>query len=156
MATVHNPPPTSAFRDERPELPISEFALRVVVELPNWRLCVVGTATLIAGHLAVTARHVLEYALRTFGPAVKRGDTVEIDSFELKLYQVLPGPLYRLWRVETMWVCDTDIVLLHLNLDRTSLPDAQFAGSSRACAVHHLLCLGSTSSALDTAPGKSL
>ncbi len=61
--TVHNLPDTPAFIDARPDDPISEFALRVVVERPNWNLVVVGTATLITGHLAVTARHVLEYAL---------------------------------------------------------------------------------------------
>ena len=33
-STVHNLPPMTAFRDERPDSPISEFALRVVVELP--------------------------------------------------------------------------------------------------------------------------
>jgi trypsin-like peptidase len=127
MATVHNLPHTPAFRDEPPDSPISELALRVVVELPDWRLHVVGTATLLAGHLAVTARHVLEHALQTFGPAVKKDDGVEIGAFELKLYQVLPGPVYRLWRVATAWPCDTDVVLLHLALDRTSLPGEKIA-----------------------------
>jgi hypothetical protein len=121
--TVHNLPPMTAFRDERPDSPISEFALRVVVELPNWQLAVVGTATLICGHLAVTARHVLEYAMQTFGTGRKKDDGIEIDGYEIKLYEVLPGPVYRLWRVATAWVCDTDIVLLHLGLDRATLPD---------------------------------
>ena len=58
-----------------------------------------GTATLIAGHLAITAKHVLEAALR-FG--VTHGPSREVEGFELKLYQVrLPesGPVYRIWRV---------------------------------------------------------
>jgi hypothetical protein len=120
-------PPTPAFRDERPDSPISELALRVIVELPNWQLFVVGTATLIAGHLAITARHVLEYVLRTYGAGVKDDAKREIDGYELKLYQVLPGPVYRLWRVATAWPCSTDIALLHLALDGTSLPQEKIA-----------------------------
>jgi hypothetical protein len=127
MAGVHNLPSTPVFRDVPPNSPISEFALRVIVERPNWELVVVGTATLICGHLAVTARHVLEYALRTFG-GVQTGDKeIEISGYELKLYQVLPGQVYRIWRVVTAWPCDTDIVLLHLGLDRATAPDEQIA-----------------------------
>jgi hypothetical protein len=111
------------FRDQRPDSPISEIALRVVVERDNWRLNAIGTATLITGHLAMTARHVLEYAMRAFGAKQKGAVEIEIDAFELKLYQVLPGPVYRIWRVVAAWPCDTDIVILHLALDRTSEPE---------------------------------
>jgi len=98
-----------------------------VIERPNWQLVVVGTATLLMGHLAVTARHVLEYALRTFGAGRMKDKSVEIDGYEIKLYQVLPGPIYRIWSVATAWVCDTDIVLLHLAMDRSSTPDEKVA-----------------------------
>jgi hypothetical protein len=64
---VHNLPATPAFRDERVDSPISEFALRVVVEFEGWKLYVVGTATLICGHLAITARHVLEDVVQKYG-----------------------------------------------------------------------------------------
>jgi Trypsin-like peptidase domain len=121
--SVHNLPDTHAFIDARADDPISEFALRVVVERPNWNLVVVGTATLIAAHLAVTARHVLEYALQTFGFKAQSATEAEIDSFEIKLYQVLPGPIYRLWRVHTAWPTSTDIAILHLGLDRATVPD---------------------------------
>jgi hypothetical protein len=67
MPMIHNLPATPAFRDERADSPISELAMRVVVERNGWQLDVVGTATLIAGHLAVTARHVLDYAIQTYG-----------------------------------------------------------------------------------------
>jgi hypothetical protein len=123
MPTVHNLPPTPAFRDERPDSPISEFALRVVVELPNWQLFVVGTATIISGYLAVTARHVLDHVVRTYGATLKDDKNVEISGYELKLYQVLPGPAYRIWRVVAAWTCETDIVLLHLGLDRSTVAD---------------------------------
>src|SRR5436309_2866184 len=95
MPTIHNLPPSPAFRDERPDSPISEIALRVVVERSGWRLEIIGTATMISGHLAITAKHVFDHAVRIHG--MKRIDDkqLEIDAFELKLYQVLPGPDYR-------------------------------------------------------------
>jgi Trypsin-like peptidase domain len=62
-----------------------------------------GTAVLIAGHLAITAGHVLDQVLKQFGVAC-----------ELVLFQVLPGPAYRLWNVSQAWLCSTDIALLHM------------------------------------------
>jgi hypothetical protein len=121
MSTVHNLPATPAFRDERPDSPISEIALRVIVERNDWQFEVVGTATLISGHLAITANHVLEHALRKYGAVQKDNKLIEIDAFELKLWQVLPGPIYRTWKVFAAWPCATDVVILHLGLDRTSL-----------------------------------
>ena len=134
MAGVHNLPPTPVFRDEPLNSPIFEFALRVIVERANWQFDVVGTATLIAGHLAVTARHVLEYALRTFGGTQVGENKIEISTFELKLYQVLPGPVYRIWRVVNAWPCDTDIVLLHLGLDRATSRTNRSPGNNHAYA----------------------
>lgn len=132
---VHNLPETPAFRDERADSPISEIALRVVVECPEWKLSVVGTATMICGHLAITARHVLDYVIRTYGAKVK-GREVEIEGYELKLYQVMPGPVYRIWRICSAWTCATDIALLHLSLDRTSLPDKKIIGRQPVLRVH--------------------
>jgi Trypsin-like peptidase domain len=123
---VHNLPDTPAFIDARPDDPISEFALRVVIERPNWNLVVVGTATMVTGHLAVTARHVLEYAMQTFGFKAHSPTEATVDGFEIKLYQILPrGPIYRIWSVVTAWPTSTDIVFLHLGLDRSTAPDEQ-------------------------------
>jgi hypothetical protein len=118
---VHDIGSMPDFRDNRPDDPISEIAMRVVIERSDWQLEVIGTATLIAGHLAITARHVLEHAIRTYGANHASGG-IEVNAFELKLYQVLPGPIYRIWRVVSAWPCDTDIAILHLGLDRSSLP----------------------------------
>ncbi len=93
-----------AFIDTDPRSSISEVALRVVVELPEWKFFVVGTAVLITGHLALTAGHVVDFVLQKFG-----------TSCELTLYQVLPGPAYRVWNVSRGWRCPTsDIALLQL------------------------------------------
>jgi hypothetical protein len=126
MSSIHNLPPTPAFLDERSDSPISEIALRVVVERPEWQLSVVGTATLICGHLAITARHVLDDAVQKYGANSSNNGSV-IEDFELKLYQVLPGPEYRIWSVVTAWPCQTDIALLHLRLDQTTSPGESVA-----------------------------
>jgi hypothetical protein len=84
-----------AFRDEKGDSPISEFALRVVVEFEGLKFYVVGTATLICGHLAITARHVLDHVIRTYGAKktdTKTGiDEFEIGDYELNLIQVFRG-----------------------------------------------------------------
>jgi hypothetical protein len=64
----------------------------VVVELPGWEMHVIGTATLICGHLAVTAKHVLDAIIREFG-AKQSSKGTEIDGYSVRLYQVLPGPI---------------------------------------------------------------
>jgi hypothetical protein len=73
---------TPAFRDSRPTNPIQEIALRVV---PDWEMYVLGTATLIGGHLAITAKHVLEQAIRKFG-ARRVSNGVEASEYSLRLY----------------------------------------------------------------------
>ena len=120
----HNLPPTPAFLDALPTDPMQEIALRVVVELPGWNFHVIGTATLIAGHLAVTAKHVLEAVIRNFGAKqVTKG--IEVDDYSLRLYQVLPGPVYRIWNVYQAWTCPSDIAILHLGLEGSSEPGAR-------------------------------
>jgi hypothetical protein len=118
---LHNIAVAPDFRDERTDSPIAEICMRVLIERADWQFEVIGTATLIGSNLAITARHVLEHALQKYG-ATQNGMTLEIDSFEIKLFQIIPGPQYRFWRVHQAWPCDTDIVILQLTLDRTSTP----------------------------------
>lgn len=121
---IHNLPQTPAFKDERPDSPISEIALRVVLEFDGWDLYVLGTATLIAGYLAITARHVVESVFREFGRNQDADKHFEIDACAIRLYQVFPGPEYRVWDVRSAWVCPTtDIAILHLAKWRTTRPE---------------------------------
>jgi hypothetical protein len=121
----HNLPPTPAFRDALPTDPIQEIALRVVVELPGWETYVIGTATFICGYLAVTAKHVFEAIISRFG-ANQSSKNVGIDGYSVRLYQVLPGPVYRVWNVFSAWTCPTtDIALLHLGLDGSSAQEEE-------------------------------
>jgi hypothetical protein len=107
-----------------PNDPIQEVALRVVVELPDWKFYTIGTASLIGGHLAITARHVIEGITRRFGATQSPGK-LEVDGYSIHLYQVLPpGAVYRIWRVFTAWMCESDIAILHVGLDGTSAPDS--------------------------------
>ena len=116
----HNLPPIPAFRDALPSDPIQEIALRVVVELPGWQFFAMGTAVLIAKHLAITAHHVLEAAIRKFG-AKHSENMIDVDGYSIRLYQVLPGrPIYRVWDVSEAWACPSDIAILHLSLDSSS------------------------------------
>jgi len=115
----HNIPSVPFFRDSTSTDQIQEFALRVVVELPGWEFHVIGTATLIGAYLAVTAKHVLDYAAVKFGAKrTQRG--IEVDGYSLRLIQVLPGPIYRIWNVFSAWITSSDIAILHLGLDRAS------------------------------------
>jgi Trypsin-like peptidase domain len=121
----HNLPTVPIFRDTPAGSQIEELALRVVVELPNWELHVIGTATVIGGHLALTARHVLSDAMKWLTTKINEKREVEAGGGCLQLLQVLPGPIYRFWRVVSAWVTSSDIAILHLNLDRTSEPNAE-------------------------------
>jgi hypothetical protein len=84
---------------------------------------VIGTATLIAGHLAVTARHVLDAVVKFGAKRVAKG--IEVDGYSLRLYQVLPGPVYNIWNVFRAWICPSDIAILHLGLYQTSASEAK-------------------------------
>jgi hypothetical protein len=119
----HNLPATPAFRDALNTDAIQEIALRVVVELPGWEMHVIGTASLIGSCLAVTAKHVLEDVVKRF-VAKRVSAGIEIDTYALRLCQVLPGPVYRMWNVSSAWISPTDIAILHLNLDSTSETEA--------------------------------
>jgi hypothetical protein len=39
------------------------------------------------------------------------------------LYQLLPGPIYRVWNVYSACYCETDIAILHLGLFKSSDPE---------------------------------
>jgi hypothetical protein len=116
---IHNLPPVPAFQDANPKDQIQEIAVRVVVELPDWQFHVAGTGILIAGHLAITAGHVLDWVLDRFG-----------EACELVLFQVLPGPVYVKWNALRAWRCSTDAAILQLAANPTiygagDLPAAQ-------------------------------
>lgn len=109
---------------------MEEFALRVVVELPDWEMHVVGTATVIAGYLALTAKHVVAAVLNYCKARTAPSGELVVESGEVKLLQVLPGPTYRFWAVEKSWSSSSDIALLHLRADRMSEP---YNASSARC-----------------------
>jgi trypsin-like peptidase len=115
----HNLPPTPAFRDSPATDAAQEIALRVIAEFPGWQFYQLGTAVLIGGHLAITAKHVLEDPIRRFG-CTQTAKGLEVTGYSIRLLQVLPGPIYRMWNVSRAWITPTDIAVLHIGLDRTS------------------------------------
>ena len=119
---IHNVPRTPAFRDEPADSPVAQIALRVLVEFEGGDTHVVGTATLIAGHLAITAKHVIDDVIRRFGARQKGANFAEVRDYAIRIYQVLSGPVYRVWNVYSAWYCETDIAILHLGLFKSSDP----------------------------------
>lgn len=120
---LHNSPGSPAFLDEPTDSEVSEIALRVLVEFEGGETHVIGTATVIAGNLAITAKHVLEDILSRFGAQMKAALHAEVRGYAVRLYQVMRGPIYRVWNVRTAWYStETDIAFLHLALFKTSDP----------------------------------
>jgi len=115
----HNLPTVPIFNDTPPGGAIEQVAMRALVAFPNWELRMLGTASLIGGYLALTARHVVEQALR-LTTVNKVGDKHEVTGGQLQLLQVLPGSHYRFWNVAQLWVTNSDIAILHLALDSAS------------------------------------
>lgn len=74
-------------------------------------------------HLAITARHILQDIITIFGATALSVNSAVIDSYGIKLWQVLPGPNYRVWSVVTAWATATDIAILHFQADRATFPD---------------------------------
>ncbi len=84
------------FERQEPTTPLSEVALRLVVNCYTDAAFVIGTATSLCGNLLVTARHVLESACEGNSAGMK--SSIEIDQ-HLAAIQVLPGPEYVLWEI---------------------------------------------------------
>jgi hypothetical protein len=128
----HNLPDVPIFRDTPPGGQIESIALRVLVELPDWEFHVIGTATLIGGSLALTARHVVEASMK-FVTSQRTPGNILVERGSLKLLQVLAGPVYRMFNVVRAWITSSDIAILLLTLDRATLPDEKVEWQS--CAV---------------------
>ena len=133
---IHSLPGSPAFLDEPADSPISEIALRLLVEFEGGESHVVGTATLIAGNLAVTAKHVLEDIVSRFGAQKKAAMHVEVRNYAVRLYQVLRGPVYRVWNVYFAWYCETDIALLQLGEFKRSDPRDRYRVEDPAYKIH--------------------
>lgn len=122
---MHNLPSTPIFHNAQPNDPIQEIALRFVVQLESGEMYAIGTACLIGGHLAITAKHVLEHAFQRFGTTRTTGPKrAEVNGYSIRLIQVLPGPIYNFWTVSKAWASSSDIAILHFVFDESSEPNA--------------------------------
>jgi len=92
---------------------LSEIALRLVVGFYTDAPVIVGTATVLTGHLLVTARHVLDFIpMNNLDPSDHQA--MEVDG-HFAAVQVLPGPEYIIWDIiECISDPATDIALLRL------------------------------------------
>jgi hypothetical protein len=116
-------PRKSTFVEQPSDTPVSEIALRVLVEYEDGESYVIGTATLIAPFLALTAKHVLDEITTKYGAEDAKDGAKEITGYSVRLYQCLPGPHYVVYQVFSAWSCsDTDISVLHLGFFGGSNP----------------------------------
>lgn len=106
-------PEEPSFKVQPPDGSISQFVLRILVEQPDVEPVPIGTATWVAGHLVLTARHNIEHIVKNFG-ARKDGS---IEDYAVRLYQVLPNCDYAVWQVFSIWCAeDSDLALMHVGL----------------------------------------
>lgn len=92
---------------------LSEVALRLVVNFYSDNPRVVGTATVLAGHLLITAKHVIVDALGSF-PADGQAQ-LESDN-HLAAVQIVSGPHYLVWDVVSgIASAASDLALLRLS-----------------------------------------
>ncbi len=95
-------PVDKPFEKLEPAAPIAEVVLRLVVDLYSEAPLVVGSATVLCGHLLVTAKHVLlsvpGCAASSSVGSTSRGSGITVDR-GLAAVQVLPGPEYVIWDV---------------------------------------------------------
>jgi hypothetical protein len=115
MPPISSIPDVPTFVVQPPSTPVSQFALRILVEATSIEPEPIGTAVWIAGHLALTAKHNIDYILREYCPTLTQKSTAETDSIAVRFYQVLPGPDYAIWELRTAWCsAESDLALLHL------------------------------------------
>lgn len=120
-----NIPKAPTFKRQPADTPISELALRILVEFEGGETHVIGTAVIIAGYLAITARHNFDDIVKRFGAKKIDDKRFKVTKYAVRLYQITPGPNYVVWNVVSAWPSpESDIAILHLALHGRSAPDA--------------------------------
>ena len=120
-------PKTPTFKLQPADTPASELAVRILVEFAGGETQVIGTALIVAGYLAITAKHNLDDIFERFGAEEVAKNQFEIRDYAVRLYQTAPGPngpKYVIWNVVQAWPApETDLAVLHLALHGQTDPD---------------------------------
>jgi hypothetical protein len=104
------------FEQQEPTTPLSEVALRLVVNFYTDSPFVVGTATVLCGNLLVTAKHVFTDILGSSYPIEQNNTAMTVDK-HIAAVQLIPGTEmeYLIWDVASATLDpSSDIALLHL------------------------------------------
>lgn len=131
MPRISTFPMHKPFEKQEPTIPLSEVALRLVVNFYSDAPQVVGTATVLSGNLLVTAKHVFKDILSKCPSP--NDQAFEIDA-HLVAIQILarPEPEYVIWNVFGGILCPvSDIALLQL---------ATNPGRSHPDSTHQWVC----------------
>lgn len=98
------------FERQDPTTTLSQIGLRLVENFDTDHPVILGTATMVSGHLAITARHVFD-EIWGHAPAA----AAEEVGKDVVAVQILPGPEYVVWQVMTgVGHPVSDLALLHL------------------------------------------
>lgn len=111
MAIPENP----TFLVQSPTSPISQVALRILVEGDGIHPTPIGTGVWICGHLVLTARHNIEHIIQEFGAQYSNPKNASVSNYSVRLYQIWPGPQYAVWEAREVWCsAESDLALIHL------------------------------------------
>ena len=123
------------FERLEPATPIAEVVLRLVVDFYSEAPLVIGSATVLCGHLLVTAKHVLASVpgldAAGSGDSMSPAADIAVDR-GLAAVQVLPGPKYVIWDVvSSIAHPGSDLALLRTSSNpRRSDPDGPHGWSA--------------------------
>jgi hypothetical protein len=114
---VNTPPKLSTFPLNKPferqpdATSLSQIGLRLIENFDSSHPVILGTATMVSGHLAITARH----TIREMWGVEPSASTANLAK-DLVVCQVLPGPEYVIWNVVSVVGHPvSDVALLHLH-----------------------------------------
>lgn len=105
------------FKSIRADSQMAEIALRLVIDFYTESPYIIGTATLLAGNLLVTAKHVLDKITN------KLDATIKVNA-SLVAIQISPGPEYFVWDIIDGIACPNEDILL-LRTSRSPCSSAQ-------------------------------
>lgn len=105
-------PVDKPFEKQAADSDLAQVVFPLVVGFNSPNAYIVGTATVLCGHLAVTAKHVIDEIMKA-----EQHDWADPAPVENSLcaLQIVPGPEYQLWPVIRGWGCpQTDVAFLQL------------------------------------------
>jgi S1-C subfamily serine protease len=107
---ISNFPLDKPFETLKPGNEFQEICFPLLVNFNTEHPFIVGAGIILSKHLLLTARHVVESAMKQLKPSP---DDPKTYDARLSAVQIAPGEQYQLWDVVCMWLCPTtDLAIL--------------------------------------------